>query len=75
MQTSKAVAAVNKDEGAPILKLVAFGVAGDLHTVLPAATEEITKRKGIDALSPSWRANNLKEINHCEPSRLPALWP
>jgi electron transfer flavoprotein alpha subunit len=46
MQTSKTIVAVNKDEEAPIFELVDFGVVGDLHTVLPALTEEITKRKG-----------------------------
>jgi electron transfer flavoprotein alpha subunit len=46
MQTSKTIVAVNKDEEAPIFELVDFGVVGDLHTVLPAATEEVTKRKG-----------------------------
>jgi electron transfer flavoprotein alpha subunit len=46
MQTSKTIVAVNKDEEAPIFELVDFGVVGDLNAVLPAATEEITKRKG-----------------------------
>ena len=46
MQTSKTIVAVNKDEEAPIFELVDFGVVGDLKSVLPAATEEITKRKG-----------------------------
>jgi len=46
MQTSKTIVAVNKDEEAPIFELVDFGVVGDLHTVLPALTGEITKRKG-----------------------------
>jgi electron transfer flavoprotein alpha subunit len=46
MQTSKTIVAVNKDEEAPIFELVDFGVVGDLHTVLPAATEQITERKG-----------------------------
>ncbi|RLV51083.1 electron transfer flavoprotein subunit alpha/FixB family protein [Nocardioides mangrovicus] len=46
MQTSKTIVAVNKDDEAPIFELVDFGVVGDLKTVLPAATEEITKRKG-----------------------------
>jgi electron transfer flavoprotein alpha subunit len=45
MQTSKTIVAVNKDEEAPIFELVDFGVVGDLHTVLPAVTEEINKRK------------------------------
>ena len=46
MQTSKTIVAVNKDAEAPIFELVDFGVVGDLHTVLPAATEQITRRKG-----------------------------
>jgi electron transfer flavoprotein alpha subunit len=46
MQTSKTIVAVNKDEEAPIFELVDFGVVGDLHSVLPAATEEVTKRNG-----------------------------
>ncbi|MDT0201042.1 electron transfer flavoprotein subunit alpha/FixB family protein [Nocardioides sp. AE5] len=45
MQTSKTIVAVNKDDEAPIFELVDFGVVGDLHTVLPALTEEINKRK------------------------------
>jgi len=46
MQTSKTIVAINKDEEAPLFELVDFGVVGDLHSVLPAATEEVTKRKG-----------------------------
>jgi len=46
MQTSKTIVAVNKDEEAPIFELVDFGVVGDLQTVLPAATEQIAKRRG-----------------------------
>jgi electron transfer flavoprotein alpha subunit len=46
MQTSKTIIAVNKDEEAPIFELVDFGVVGDLHKVLPAATEQINARKG-----------------------------
>jgi electron transfer flavoprotein alpha subunit len=45
MQTSKTIVAVNKDEEAPIFELVDFGVVGDLKTVLPAATEQVNKRK------------------------------
>ncbi|WP_193612652.1 electron transfer flavoprotein subunit alpha/FixB family protein [Nocardioides lijunqiniae] len=45
MQTSKTIVAVNKDDEAPIFELVDFGVVGDLHSVLPAATEKINERK------------------------------
>jgi electron transfer flavoprotein alpha subunit len=45
MQTSRTIVAVNKDAEAPIFELADFGVVGDLFTVLPQATEEVTKRK------------------------------
>jgi len=45
MQTSKTIVAVNKDDEAPIFELVDFGVVGDLHTVLPAATEQISRSR------------------------------
>lgn len=46
MQTSKTIVAINKDEEAPIFELVDFGVVGDLHAVLPKATEQVKARKG-----------------------------
>jgi electron transfer flavoprotein alpha subunit len=46
MQTSKAIVAVNKDPEAPIFAMADLGIVGDLHTVLPAAIEEIKKRRG-----------------------------
>jgi len=45
MQTSKTIVAVNKDREAPIFDLVDYGVVGDLHKVLPQATEAILARK------------------------------
>ena len=45
MQTSKTIVAVNKDPEAPIFEIADFGVVGDLHTVLPQATEEIKRRR------------------------------
>ena len=45
MQTSKTIVAVNKDEEAPIFELVDFGVVGDLHSVLAAATRQVTERR------------------------------
>ena len=45
MQTSKTIVAINKDEEAPIFEMVDFGVVGDLHKILPAAAEAVTKHK------------------------------
>jgi electron transfer flavoprotein alpha subunit len=46
MQTSKTIVVVNKDAEAPIFELADYGVVGDLHTVVPQLTEEISKRAG-----------------------------
>ena len=45
MQTSKTIVVINKDGEAPILQMADYGIVGDLHTVLPQATEEVQKRK------------------------------
>jgi electron transfer flavoprotein alpha subunit len=46
MQTSKVIAAVNKDPEAPIFDLADFGIIGDLFKVVPVLTEEIVRRRG-----------------------------
>jgi electron transfer flavoprotein alpha subunit len=46
MQTSKTIAAINKDPEAPIFELTDFGIIGDLHQVVPALTDEIIRRRG-----------------------------
>ena len=45
MQTSQLIAAINKDGEAPIFSIADFGVVGDLHKVIPALVDEISKRK------------------------------
>ncbi|ASO18894.1 electron transfer flavoprotein alpha subunit [Actinoalloteichus hoggarensis] len=45
MQTSKTIVAVNKDAEAPIFEIADFGVVGDLFSVAPQLTEEVTRRK------------------------------
>jgi electron transfer flavoprotein alpha subunit len=44
MRTSKIIVAVNKDPEAPIFKLAQYGIVGDLFEVLPALSEEFSKR-------------------------------
>lgn len=45
MSSSKHIIAVNKDPEAPIFGVCDFGIVGDLFKVIPAAVEEIKKRK------------------------------
>ena len=45
MQTAKTVVVINKDADSPLFELADFGVVGDLHTVVPALTAEINRRK------------------------------
>jgi electron transfer flavoprotein alpha subunit len=45
MQTAQKIVVINKDPEAPLFAIADFGVVGDIHKVLPQATEEIRKRK------------------------------
>jgi electron transfer flavoprotein alpha subunit len=45
MQGSRTVVAINKDPNAPIFRLADFGIVGDLHSVLPALLDEISRRR------------------------------
>ena len=46
MQTSRTIAAVNKDPEAPIFELTDFGIVGDLNSVVPQLIEEVGRRRG-----------------------------
>jgi len=45
MQTSQAIAVINKDAEAPIFSIADIGIVGDLYKVIPPLIEEINRRK------------------------------
>ncbi|MFL5679224.1 MAG: electron transfer flavoprotein subunit alpha/FixB family protein [Chloroflexota bacterium] len=45
-KAAKRILVINKDADAPIMGRAAYAVIGDLHTVVPAISEEIRRRRG-----------------------------
>jgi electron transfer flavoprotein alpha subunit len=46
MKGSSCIVAINKDPGAPIFNVAQYGIAADLHEVIPALTAAVKEAKG-----------------------------
>jgi electron transfer flavoprotein alpha subunit len=47
MKGARTIAAVNKDQNAPIFEIADYGIVGDIFELMPALTEALEKAKGV----------------------------
>ena len=50
MQGADIIVAINRDENAPIFKVAHYGIAGDLHKVIPTLIEEVKRVRAEETL-------------------------